>query len=259
MECREGGSGWRLTLNAMLERGSSTHLDNFHTKLSNQLYPQATPSQVFPTSKPDFVNENILKPFVCVCTTWSSFLYRPINNGSTINGHQLINPLIYFSSKPAEKSHTKSENSEHTHSLVGFPLDNKHSKNVNLFGIKLYSNLFSSPFIQVGVVSIIFSIKREGKKWCKFHEKKNETTRVKTTTNARSIYLRSRDLRICIENITFFSSSHQLNFEYRRDQINFAVARHNGLNNLFLWFVCHLLHFYTKRVIRTRDVKDFAG
>lgn len=53
--------------------------------------------------------------------------------------------------------------------------------------------------------------------------------KLKTTTNGRSIYLRSR---WCIENSNFFFIFHQLNFEFRRDQINIAVARREGLNNL---------------------------
>lgn len=50
------------------------------------------------------------------------------------------------------------------------------------------------------------------------YEKK--THKRSQNNNKRSIYLRSRDLRMCIENINFFIF-HQLNFEFRRDQINF--------------------------------------
>lgn len=44
--------------------------------------------------------------------------------------------------------------------------------------------------------------------------------------NKRAIYLSSRwrDLRICIENINFFFIFHQLNFEFRREQINFCFG-----------------------------------
>lgn len=56
--------------------------------------------------------------------------------------------------------------------------------------------------------------------------------------NKRSIYLSSLERPPNVYwKYYLFSSFHQLNFEYRRDQINFAVARHNGLNNLFLCFV----------------------
>lgn len=123
----------------------------------------------------------------------------------------------------------KSINSLHTVSTIHrFPSKTGKAKMSIYSTYYLNIILFFFSAHSVGVVFICLTLNEE-KMMQIYEEKKNKTSRVKTTTSARSIrLLRAWETsEYVLKILTFSHIFHQLNFEFHRDQISFCfgVAR----------------------------------